>query len=116
MSCIEISDLAAMVATCLHEGSLSGSVNAVQPEPVTNKNFTLSIARSAHRPALFPAPAVALRLLLGDLSHLLLDSQRVVPGCFLRHGFAYRFPSVESALKEVFARNDRGADWASPER
>jgi uncharacterized protein (TIGR01777 family) len=102
MSCIEVGDLAAMVATCLHDGSISGPVNAVQAEPVSNKSFTLSIARSARRPALFPVPAVALRLLMGDLSHLLLDSQRVVPKRFTEHGFPYRYPTVGSAMEEVF--------------
>lgn len=102
MSCIEVGDLAAMVATCLHEESLRGAVNAVLPEPVSNKSFTASIARSASRPALFPVPAVALRVLLGDLSHLLLDSQRVVPKRFIEQGFSYRYPTVESAMEEVF--------------
>lgn len=102
MSCIEIADLAAMVMTCLHDGSISGPVNAVMPEPVTNGDFTKAAARAAHRPALFPAPAFALRLGLGDLSHLMLDSQRVVPKRLADFGFHYRFGTVESAMKEVF--------------
>ena len=102
MSCIEIADLAAMVMTCLHDGSISGPVNAVMPEPVTNGDFTKAAARAAHRPALFPAPAVALRLGLGDLSHLMLDSQRVIPKRLADFGFHYRFGTVDSAMKEVF--------------
>jgi hypothetical protein len=102
MSCIEIADLAAMVMTCLHDGSISGPVNAVMTEPVTNGDFTQAAARAAHRPALFPAPAFALRLGLGDLSHLMLDSQRVVPKRLADFGFHYRFGTVESAMKEVF--------------
>jgi uncharacterized protein (TIGR01777 family) len=102
MSCIEIADLAAMVTTCLHDESISGSVNAVMPEPVTNGEFTRTVAHAAHRPALFPAPAFALRLSLGDLSHLLLDSQRVIPKRFQQAGFPYRFPSIDSAMEELF--------------
>ena len=102
MSCIEIADLAAMVTTCLHDDSLSGPVNAVMPEPVTNAEFTRAIARSAHRPALFPVPAFALRLVLGDLSHLLLDSQRVVPARLRQEGFTYRYSRVGVAMEEVF--------------
>ena len=102
MSCIEIADLAAMVMTCLHDGSISGPVNAVMPEPVTNGDFTKAAARAAHRPALFPAPAFALRLGLGDLSHLMLDSQRVVPKRLADFGFHYRFGTMDSAMKEVF--------------
>jgi len=102
MSCIEIADLAAMVMTCLHDESLSGPVNAVMPEPVTNAEFTRAVACAAHRPAIFPAPAFLLRLTLGDLSHLLLDSQRVIPKRLQKEGFKYRFPSMDHAMDEVF--------------
>ena len=102
MSCIEVEDLAAMVSTCLHDVQFTGPVNAVMPEPVTNSDFTRAAAHAARRPALFPAPAFALRLGLGDLSHLLLDSQRVVPGRFLQAGFPYRFAKVGAAMEEIF--------------
>ena len=102
MSCIGVDDLAAMVMECLHDDSISGPMNAVMPEPVTNAEFTKAVSRAVHRPAFLPAPAFALRLLLGDLSHLMLDSQRVVPGRFAGHGFRYRFDSVGSAMEEMF--------------
>ncbi len=102
MSCIEVDDLASMVMECLRNETIHGPVNAVLPEPVTNGDFTRSAARAAHRPALFPAPSFALRLLLGDLSHLMLDSQRVLPRRIAETGFRYRFGSVESAMGEVF--------------
>jgi len=102
MSCIEVDDLASMVMACLHDETFSGPVNAVMPEPVTNAEFTKAAARAAHRPALFPAPAFALRLGLGDLSHLMLDSQRVIPERLADFGFQYRFGTVDSAMKEVF--------------
>jgi uncharacterized protein (TIGR01777 family) len=102
MPCIEVEDLAAMVSTCLHDVQFKGPVNAVMPEPVTNSDFTRAAAHAARRPALFPAPAFALRLGLGDLSRLLLDSQRVVPGRFLQSGFPYRFAKVGAAMEEIF--------------
>lgn len=102
MSCVEVNDLAAMVLTCLHDDSISGPVNAVMPEPVTNAGFTKVVAHAAHRPSLFPAPAFALRFILGDLSHLLLDSQRVVPKRLADLGFRYRFGTMEGAMEEVF--------------
>lgn len=102
MSCIEVDDLASMVMVCLHDDSISGPMNAVMPEPVTNDGFTKAAARAAHRPALFPAPAFALRLGLGDLSHLMLDSQRVIPKRFANMGFRYRFDGIEAAMREVF--------------
>lgn len=104
MSCIEVDDLALMVMACLRNETIQGPVNAVMPDPVTNREFTRSAARAAHRPALFHAPAFALRLLLGDLSHLMLDSQRVLPKRIAETGFRYRFDRVESAMGEVFRR------------
>ncbi|MEI7962650.1 MAG: DUF1731 domain-containing protein, partial [Verrucomicrobiota bacterium] len=103
-SCIEIQDLAAMAVECLHNESINGPMNAVMPEPVTNSLFTKEAARAAHRPALFPAPAFALRLALGDLSHLMLDSQRIVPKRFTKLGFPYRFGNVGTAMEEVFRK------------
>ena len=105
MSCIEVEDLASIVMECLHNDAIKGPVNAVMPEPVTNREFTWSAARAAHRPALFPAPAFALRLALGDLSHLMLDSQKVLPKRLVETGFSYRFASVTSAMEEVFRQS-----------
>ena len=102
MSCIEVDDLASMVLACLHDDSIRGPVNAVMPETITNAGFTRAAARAARRPAPFPAPAFALRMMLGDLSHLLLDSQRVVPKGPAPCGFRYRFGTVDSAMEEVF--------------
>ena len=89
-----------MVVEALHNDAISGPVNAVMPEPVSNAEFTRALANALHRPALIPVPAFALRLLLGGLSHLLLDSQRILPGRFAQLGFRYRFPTVEAALAE----------------
>jgi uncharacterized protein (TIGR01777 family) len=104
MSCIEVEDLAAMIVTCLHDDSLSGAMNAVMPEPVTNAEFTKAMARAAHRPALFPAPAFMLRLCLGDLSHLMLDSARIVPARFKDKGFSYRCRTVAEAMDQTFRK------------
>jgi len=102
MSCIEVDDLAAMVVESLRNESISGPMNAVMPDPVTNSDFTKAAGKAAQRPALFPAPAFALRLGLGDLSHLLLDSQRIIPKRFVRLDFPYRFENLCTAMGEVF--------------
>jgi hypothetical protein len=102
MSCIEIHDLASMVTRCLHDDTLTGPLNAVMPAPVSNREFTRAAAEAVRRPALFPVPSFLLRLALGDLSSLLLESQRVVPQRFLAAGFSYRFPSLGEAMGEVF--------------
>ncbi|KAB2640708.1 MAG: TIGR01777 family protein [Verrucomicrobia bacterium] len=102
MSCIEVGDLASMVMECLHNDAIRGPMNAVMPSPVTNAVFTKAAARASHRPALFPAPTFALRLALGDLSHVMLDSQRIIPKNFTGQNFTYRFKDVDSAMQEVF--------------
>jgi uncharacterized protein (TIGR01777 family) len=102
MSCIEVEDLASMVIECLHNDSISGPVNAVMPHPVTNEEFTKAAGKAAHRLTLFPAPSFAIRLGLGDLSHLLLDSQRVIPKRLQQIQFPYRYETVGDAMKEVF--------------
>ena len=102
MSCIEVDDLASMVLVCLQNDAISGPMNAVMPEPVTNAEFTKATARAAHRPALFPAPAFALRLMLGDLSHLMLDSQRIIPERFNGLSFPYHYRDITTAMGEVF--------------
>ena len=104
MSCIEVRDLADIIMECLRNDSLHGPVNAVMHRPVTNRDFTRLLAQAARRPAPFPAPAFALRLLLGDLSHLLLDSQRNIPSRLKDLGFPYRAGTVQEALKQVFSR------------
>jgi uncharacterized protein (TIGR01777 family) len=98
MSCIGVDDLALMVAESLRNESISGALNAVMPSPVTNAEFTRAVAHGVRRPAIFLVPAWVLRLTLGDLSHLLLDSQRVIPKRLEEHGFRYRYPTLEAAV------------------
>jgi uncharacterized protein len=99
MSCIEVGDLAAIIADCLHDDAVRGAVNAVMPHPVTNREFTAEVARACRRPAIVPAPSLLLRFFLGDLSHLLLDSQRILPAVLTRRGFAYGCPTVGTAVR-----------------
>ena len=101
MSCIHVEDVAGMILWALHEEVLSGPMNAVMKEPVTNAEFTRAVATSVHRPAIFPAPAILLKAALGDLSHVLLDSARVVPGAAQKFGYPYRFSTLPEALQSL---------------
>jgi uncharacterized protein len=74
-------------------------VNVVSPEPVRNAEFTATLAKALHRPALFPAPPVALRLALGEMADaLLLSSQRVVPAQLEKLGYRFLNAQMKSAL------------------
>ena len=82
------------------KSEISGAMNAVGPEPVINQEFTRTLARVLHRPAIFPVPRFALALLFGELSTLLVASQRVVPRVAERTGYKFRFTSLEEALRQ----------------
>ena len=99
MSCIHVDDVAGLILWAIANDSISGPVNAVCPEPVRNTDFTRSLARVVHRPAILPAPAFALRLALGELSRVMLDSVRVIPEVALAGGYSFRYPKVEAGLQ-----------------
>ncbi|MCX6632010.1 MAG: TIGR01777 family oxidoreductase [Candidatus Solibacter sp.] len=103
MSWIHLADLAAMFQFAV-ENEVSGALNGVAPIPVTNADFTQTLARAVHRPAIFPVPAFGLKLLFGEMSDILLASQRVLPAAPEAAGFEFRFPELGGALKDVLAR------------
>jgi hypothetical protein len=100
MPWIHIDDVAEMFAYAI-ESDISGVWNAAAPNPVTNAMFTRAMARTVHRPALFPVPPFALKLAFGELGQHMLDSSRVVPEAALKAGFAFRFAEVEAALRDL---------------
>ena len=102
MSWIHLDDIAALALFAAETQALDGPVNAVAPEPVRNADFTRQLASALHRPAFFPAPALVLKAVLGDFSRELLDSKRIVPQRALAAGFYHRFPTLESALENLF--------------
>jgi len=99
MSCIHVEDVAGLILWALETPSVSGPVNAVMPEPVRNAEFTKTLAAAVRRPAIFPVPAFALKLILGELSRVMLDSARVRPDVATKLGYAFRFPTVTAALQ-----------------
>ena len=101
MPWIHVDDLAALFHFCAGEASMSGSVNGAAPNPITNRQFTKALATAVSRPALFPAPAFALRLALGEFAEVLLASQRVVPEKASAAGFEFEHPTIETALEGV---------------
>jgi uncharacterized protein (TIGR01777 family) len=96
----------------IHHGlmtDLDGPVNATAPEPVTNREFTASLARVLHRPAVLPIPSLAVGLVLGEMGKaLLLSGARVLPHRLLQSGFEFRLPMLEPALRHVLGREPSG--------
>jgi len=101
MSCIHVHDVAGLILHAITTPEMKGPCNAVMPEPVTNLAFTRKLAASLHRPAVFPVPSLVLRCALGELSTVLLGSQRVLPRVALAHGYHYQHPTLVSALDEI---------------
>src|ERR1051326_7385265 len=102
MSWISVDDLIGAYHHALTRDTLVGPVNAVASAPVTNGEFTRTLAAALHRPALFAVPAGVLRLALGELAdEAVLASTRVVPGALTATGYRFRHPSLEAALAHV---------------
>ena len=83
------------------ESKIEGPVNLTAPNPVTNQEFTSALARAMRRPALFPAPAIALKIALGGFSSEILGSKKVVPQVLTDSGFTWDYPHVTSALSAL---------------
>ena len=84
--------------TFLLENNIAGPVNITSPSPVTNQEFTSALAQAMHRPALFPAPAIALKIALGGFSSEILGSKKVMPHALTEAGFNWDYPHITSAL------------------
>lgn len=101
MSWLHHQDCSNALHYLLTEKSLSGAVNLVAPQAVTNRTFTKNLATSLQRFAILPMPKIVLHFLLGESSSLLLDSQRVSPKKLLDSGFNFRFTNLPSALADI---------------
>jgi len=82
----------------LLENKIEGPVNLTSPNPVTNQEFTSALARAMHRPALFPAPAIGLKIALGGFSSEILGSKKVMPQELTNAGFRWDYPHITNAL------------------
>jgi len=102
LSWITLDDVVAILRLALENANVTGPLNVVSPQPVTNAGFTKILAAALHRPALFPAPAFALRLILGEMADaLLLSSQRVQPAQLQKLNFQFAHPDLAAALATI---------------
>jgi hypothetical protein len=102
MSWVTLEDVVHALRHALESDGMSGPINVVAPHPVTNSEFTKTLGRVLRRPTLFPAPAFALKLVLGEMAEaLLLASQRVVPRRLLSSGFSFGDLQLEPALQRL---------------
>ena len=106
MSWLTLDEAVSMIRFVLETDEARGPINAVSPAPVRNAEFIVALARALRRPALLPLPALALRIMLGEIARpLLLASQRVLPGRLAALGYRFLHPELANALAAALARN-----------
>jgi uncharacterized protein (TIGR01777 family) len=103
MPWVHVADLARLYVHAADQDEIRGAMNAVAPQPVRNSEFTKALARQLHRPAFMPAPYLGLRLVFGEFAQVLFASQRVIPKVAIDTGFAFQYPDITSALREILA-------------
>ncbi|MCL6443613.1 MAG: TIGR01777 family oxidoreductase [Alicyclobacillus sp.] len=104
MSWIHVDDAARMLITALVDTALSGPLNITAPNPVPMTELGRAIGQALHRPHWLPVPAVALKVLFGEMSEILLLGQRVIPQKWMATGRDFLFPTIDKALADIFQR------------
>tara|TARA_R110002167_G_scaffold118753_13_gene295518 strand:+ start:418 stop:1326 length:909 start_codon:yes stop_codon:yes gene_type:complete len=103
MSWIHIQDMVNLIVFLLNNDELKGLFNATAPNPVSNTVFSKSLASELHRPCIFKVPAFVLKLVMGEMSDLLIYGQHVSPKRLLDAGFQFRYTHIDQAFKNVLA-------------
>ncbi len=94
-------DVVRIILFALENESLSGAVNTTAPNPVTMSQFCHELGKVLQRPSWAPVPAFVLKMLLGEMSEMLLGGQKAVPAKLLKHGFVFKFPVLKEALSDI---------------
>jgi uncharacterized protein (TIGR01777 family) len=95
-------DWVRMTLWAIDQDAIAGPLNACAPEPARNREVARALGRALHRPAFMPAPAFALRLVLGEMAdEMLLASQRAVPRAARQHGFSWAFADLDAAMRDA---------------
>lgn len=100
-SWIHIDDVVGAIVYALENVGVEGVINLTAPNPVRNSEFSRSLGRAVHRPALIPVPPLALKLMLGEGASVLLASQRILPTRTLDLGYRFRFTDIDDALDDL---------------
>lgn len=104
-SWVALDDVVGAVVRAIEDENLSGPVNVVAPNPMTNAGYTKVLGRVLGRPTILPLPAPAARIMLGEVADaLLLASQRIVPAKLEATGYPFRYPELEGALRHLLGK------------
>jgi len=103
MPWIHVDDLVKAIVVFVNESNYEGTYNLVAPNPCSNAVFTKALASAVKRPAIFPVPSFMLKLLMGEMSTIVLDSQNIHPEKLIQDGFKFDHPQVDEALKSMMS-------------
>jgi hypothetical protein len=101
MPWVKLDDVVGAMLFCLDTEALAGPVNVTAPEPVTNKDLSKALGRVLKRPAFAPVPALAVKTLYGEMATVVTTGVRAVPAKLAEHGYSFRAPDLEEALRDV---------------
>lgn len=102
MSWIHVDDLVNVFIYAIENNEISGAVNAVAPLPVDNFTFSKALGKALHRPSFMLTPALPLKIALGEMSSIILDSQYVEPKRLLENKFSFKFADINSAFHNLY--------------
>jgi uncharacterized protein len=100
---VHLDDVVGALLFCVDHGEAGGPVNVTAPVPVTNAELSRALGQALGRPAILPVPAVALRVLYGEMSQMVITGQRVIPERLRELGYRFAHPEIEAALVDVLA-------------
>ncbi len=107
VSWIHRADLIGLIQWAIATPTVSGPVNAVAPGAVTMRTFCATVGRTLHRPSWLPVPGLVLHLVLGELGTLMTTGQRIDPAQARAGGYAFRYPTLDPALRAIAAKEQR---------
>lgn len=100
---VDLDDVVGALLLCVDRPDVRGPVNVTSPRPVTNRELSRALGRVLRRPAVLPVPALALRLLYGDMAMIVTTGVRAVPAALDRHGYRFTEPDLERALRRALS-------------
>lgn len=98
---IHVDDLCAALCHIMQSPGMSGPVNITTPIPIRQKTLARSLGRQLGRPALMPAPAFMIRLVMGEMGRYMMVSQKVIPDQLIKHGYKFKFMEIQPALEDL---------------
>jgi uncharacterized protein len=102
---VHLEDVVGALLCCVDHDGADGPVNVTAPNPVTNAQLSRALGSALGRPAVLPVPALAIKLLYGEMAEIVITGQRVLPARLHQLGYEFRHPEVQAALRDVLGRS-----------